>query len=69
MCSKLAQKRDDAEYGACLAGPHSDRVKEDLTEAPRLEATRSLSCLQGCLARKKRPPPWDYHRSIGIGLL
>ena len=25
--------------------------------------------LQEYLAHKKRPPPWDYHRALGIGLL
>ena len=24
--------------------------------------------LQGYLAHKKRPPPWDLHRALGIGL-
>ena len=25
--------------------------------------------LQGYLAHKKAPNPWDYHRALGIGLL
>ena len=25
--------------------------------------------VQGYLSNKKHPPPWDHHRSLGIGLL
>jgi hypothetical protein len=27
------------------------------------------TALHGYLADKKHPPPWDHHRSLGIGLL
>ena len=29
----------------------------------------ALKVLQEYLAHKKRPPPQDYHRALGIGLL
>jgi len=38
-------------------------------ENERSKLPAASSSIQGYLAHKKHPPPWDHHRSLGIGLL
>jgi len=51
--------------------PHivDNNVRENHDRSPADLPFKKGVPLQGCLAHKKHPPPWDHHRSLGTGLL